>query len=112
MTFQMNIEEIVNNDNLSVSEKLAKLSDLGCRYEQKIKQVKKEITTNYRYCSKCKDYYKRTAWESGVRLVTRQRCKNPLTGGYLDDYEYEQVTEEETYYECPKGHRIIDNYRC
>ena len=48
----------------------------------------------------------------GVRSVTRTKCKNPLTGGYLDDYEYEQVTEEEIYYECPKGHKIVDNYGC
>lgn len=32
MTFQMNIEEIINNDNFSISEKLAKLSDLGEKY--------------------------------------------------------------------------------
>ena len=57
MTFQMNIEEIINNDNFSISEKLAKLSDLGEKYRQKIEQVKKEITTDYRYCPKCKDYY-------------------------------------------------------
>ena len=43
MTFQMNIEEIINNDNFSISEKLAKLSDLGEKYRQKIEQVKKEI---------------------------------------------------------------------
>ena len=48
----------------------------------------------------------------GVRSVTRTKCKNPLTCGYLDDYEYEQVTEEETYYECPKGHKMVDNYGC
>ena len=112
MSFQMNIEEIINNDSFTVSEKLAKLSDLGEKYRQKIEQVKKEITTDYRYCHKCKDYYKKNAWEMGVRSVTKTQCKNPLTGGYLDDYEYEQVTEEETYYECPKGHKIVDNYRC
>lgn len=111
MTFQMNIEEIINNDNFSISEKLAKLSDLGEKYRQKIEQVKKEITTDYRYCPKCKDYYKRTAWERGVRSVTRQRCKNPLMG-YLEKYEYEDVTEQEFYAECPKGHKIVDNYDC
>ena len=111
MTFQMNIEEIINNDNFSISEKLAKLSDLGCKYEQKIKQVKKEITTDYRYCPKCKDYHKKKTWEYGVRSVTRQRCKNPFTG-YLEKYEYEDVTEQEFYAECPKGHKIVDNYDC
>ena len=111
MTFQMNIEEIINNDNFSISEKLAKLSDLGEKYRQKIEQVKKEITTDYRYCPKCKDYYKRTAWESGVRSVTRQRCKNPLMG-YLEKYEYEDVTEQEFYAECPVGHRFVDYYDC
>ena len=111
MTFQTNIEEIINNDNFSISEKLAKLSDLGEQYRQKIEQVKKEITTDYRYCPKCKDYYKRTAWEDGVRSVTRKRCKNPLME-YLDKYEYEEVEETEKYYECPKGHKIVDYYRC
>ena len=116
MTFQMNIEEIINNDNFTISEKLAKLSDLEEKYRQKIEKycqkierVKKEITTDYRYCPKCKDYYKRTAWEDGVRSVTHQRCTNP-TMGYLEKYEYEDVVEQEFYTECPKGHKIVDNY--
>lgn len=112
MTFQINIEEIFNDNNLTISEKLNKLDDLKKVYEELIKQSKETLIKDYRYCPKCKDYYKKTAWENGVRLVTRQRCKNPLTSGYLDDYEYEQVTEKETYYECPKGHKIVDNYGC
>ena len=112
MTFQINIEEIFNDDNLTISEKLNKLNNLKKVYEELIEQTKETLIKDYHYCPKCKDYYKRTAWEEGVRSVTRQRCKNLLTGGYLDDYEYEQVTEEETYYECPKGHKIVDNYRC
>ena len=109
MTFQMNIEEIINNDNFSISEKLAELSDLDEKYHQKIEQVKKEITADYRYCPKCQDYYKGTAWEHGVRSVTRLRCTNPNMG-YLEKYEYEEVTEQEFYAECPKGHKIVDNY--
>lgn len=81
------------------------------KYKEKIEQTKKDLIKDFRYCHKCKDYYKKKAWEVGVRTVTKNRCKNPLTG-YLDDYEYEQVTEEETYYECPKGHKIVDNYGC
>ena len=46
-----------------------------------------------------------------MRSVTRQRCTNP-TMGYLEKYEYEEVTEQEFYIECPKGHKIVDNYDC
>ena len=46
-----------------------------------------------------------------MRSVTRQRCTNPLMG-YLEKYEYEEVTEQEFYAECPKGHKIVDNYDC
>lgn len=112
MTFQMNIEHIIEDDGITVSEKLQKLDILLSKYKEKIEQIKKDLIKDFRYCYKCKDYYKKNAWEIGVRSVTRTKCKNPLAGGYLDDYEYEQVTEEETYYECPKGHKIVDNYGC
>ena len=46
-----------------------------------------------------------------MRSVTRQRCTNP-TMGYLEKYEYEDVVEQEFYTECPKGHKIVDNYGC
>lgn len=111
MTFQMNIEEIFNDDNLTISEKLNKLDDLKKVYEELIKHSKKTLIKDYRYCPKCKDYYKKSAWEKGVRSVTRQRCKNPLMG-YLEKYEYEEVVEQECYAECPKGHKIVDNYDC
>lgn len=109
MTFQINIEEIFNDDNLTISEKLNRLDNLKKVYEELIEQSKKTLIKDYRYCPKCKEYYKRTAWENGVRSVTRQRCKNPLMG-YLDKYEYEEVIEQELYAECPKGHKIVDNY--
>lgn len=112
MTFQMNIEHIIEDDSITVSEKLQKLDVLLSKYKEKIEQTKKDLIKDFRYCHKCKDYYKRSAWEISIRAVTRLRCKNPLTGGYLDDYEYEDIMEEETCYECPKGHKIIDNYRC
>ena len=111
MTFQINIEEIFNDDNLTISEKLNKLDDLKKVYEELIEQSKKTLIKDYHYCPKCKEYYKKTAWENGMRSVTRQRCKNPLMG-YLDKYEYEEVTEQEFYAECPKGHKIIDYYGC
>ena len=111
MTFQINIEEIFNDDNLTISEKLNKLDDLKKVYEELIKQSKETLIKDYRYCPKCKEYYKKIAWENGVRSVTRQRCKNPLMG-YLEKYEYEEVIEQEFYVECPKGHKIVDNYNC
>ena len=41
---------------------------------------------------------------SGVAVFTKMQ---PIAVYYgLDDYKYEQVTEEETYFECPKEHRI------
>ena len=111
MTFQINIEEIFNDDNLTISEKLNKLDDLKKVYEELIEQSKETLIKDYHYCPKCKDYYKRTAWEDGVRSVTRQYCKNPLIG-CLGKYEYEEVIEQEFYTECSKGHKIVDNSDC
>lgn len=106
MNTQSDIDNILNNNNLSVLDKLNKLDNLAIMYKRKIEDTKNDLKRDYRYCSKCNDYYKLKFWDMGVASVTYQKCINPLTGGYLDDYKYEQVTEEETYFECPKGHRI------
>lgn len=112
MSFQNSIEKIINNDNFSVSEKQKELDKLLAEYKTKIEITKNELVKDYMFCTKCRDHYKKSAWETGVRTIKRIRCTNPLTGGYLDDYEYEEVEETEMYYECPKGHKIVDYYGC
>ena len=112
MTFENNIENIINNDNFSVVEKRQELDKLLEEFKTKITIIKKEITEGYMFCPKCGDYYKKSAWEAGARTIIRKRCTNLLTGGYLDDYEYEDIEETELYHECPKGHKVIDYYGC
>lgn len=105
MIFQMNIEDIHNNGNLTIAEKLEQLNSLKLSYNELIEHTKETITKDYHYCEKCKDWYKRKAYDIGVRHRKELRCTNPLTGGYLDDYEYEEIIVEEMYHECPKGHQ-------
>jgi hypothetical protein len=95
-----------------VSEKQKALDRLLEKYKTEIEKAKKDLVIDYLYCPNCKDYYKKSAWETGKRAVKRVECTNPLTGGYLDDYEYEEVTETQYYYECPKGHKIVEYYGC
>ena len=108
----MSIEDVVNNDDLTITEKYIKLDELVEDYKTRIEFIKQEITKGCRFCSKCGEHYKLSAWETGIRTVMKNRCKNPLTGGYLDNYEYENVEENEIYYECPRGHKIANYYGC
>ena len=106
MNITLEIDNILNNNSLSITDKLNKLDNLMIIFKHKIEETKNNLKRDYRYCNKCNEYYKLKAWDMGIHTVTYQKCTNPLTGGYLDDYEYEQVTEDETYFECPKGHRV------
>ena len=95
-------EEILNDDTLSIQGKLDKLDALRGQIESQ----KKDLTQDYTYCPYCGEYYKNRAWTSGSRTVRKSICINSLTGGYLDDYEYEYRDVLEFYKECPVGHRI------
>ena len=114
MTFLNNeqIMQIIEKPNLTIKEKLEELDSLLISSKFEIENAKRFIVKDYIYCDKCNDYYKEKAWDKKKKTITTLECTNPLTGGYLDPYEYEKVTKEVLYYECPKGHQIVDDYGC
>ena len=86
--FQNEIQNIINNNNLIATEQLKKLDALLNKCVEEIDSARTFILKDYQYCCKCNDYYKRSSWEHG------------------------KTEKNKTYYECPKGHKFIDNYGC
>ena len=101
------IIEIVDNDNLSVKQKIKQFDDYLKYCEEMIEAAKEVVKKHYIYCPKCKDYYKINAWETGTKDITYTECTNPFSG-YLENYKYETRTRTVQYYECPKGHKILE----
>ena len=58
------------------------------------------------YCNTCGKYYFRNECCTNSRRVIKNICINPLTGGYLEPYEYDVREVTEFYNMCPKGHEI------
>jgi hypothetical protein len=88
--------EIIKKDSaLSVSEKLARIDKLLANYTREIKDAKCDLLKDYTYCHKCQEYYLKTEWKTGILYVQNQ-----------------PIADEKMYIECPKGHKIIDNYDC
>lgn len=92
--------EIIKKDSaLSVAEKLNRIDKLLANYTREIKDAKCDLLKDYTYCYKCQEYYLKTDWKTGMLYV--QDVANDGCG---------INAEEKIYVECPKGHKIIDNY--
>ncbi len=95
---------VKNNTDLSAKDKLeyyiAIRDMMGVIYKEK----RREILNEYEYCKECDDYYKKKFFEDVVKEKEYEYCTNRLTGGYLDDYEYETRKDLFKYRVCPKGH--------
>lgn len=106
MTINEDIREINERNDLSIKEKLERLDQLKRRYALAIEHEKESLKSDYEYCRECGEYYLKKSWDDLATDETRMVCSNPLTGGYLDDYEYEAVKYKVWYRICPRGHRI------
>lgn len=98
------IEEILNKDNLSINEKIEDLKMAKSVVNKDFDDAIDELKKSARYCRNCREYYLLESWKFSSREITTSRCTNPLTGGYLDPYEYETVKVLQQCYLCPKGH--------
>lgn len=103
-------KEITNNEKLSAKEKLEALEILSQKLKKEndsyLKTERENILNNYTRCPMCEEYYTKSSYKYDVATEIVTRCTNQLTGGYLDDYEYEHVKECFKYATCPKGHRF------
>lgn len=98
------IEEILQKDHLSIKEKIQDLRAAQRAASKDFDIAIEELKKTVRRCQSCDDYYLLEAWKFSTREATVSRCTNPLTGGYLDRYEYETVKVLQQCYTCPKGH--------
>ena len=68
--------------------------------------MKDQVIKDSKYCKICKKHYFKTKCGIDSRRVKKSVCTNPLTGGYLDPYEYEEQVVTEYCWKCPEGHEI------
>ena len=69
-------------------------------------EMKNDVIKNSRYCEVCKKYYFKKTCHIDSRKVIKEVCTNPLTGGYLDPYEYEKREVTEFCNICPEEHEM------
>lgn len=71
-----------------------------------ITKMIQDLKNQSRQCLECKCYYFKHECTKESRIVEKEVCINPLTGGFLSPFEYEKREVEEFYNVCPKGHKI------
>ena len=68
--------------------------------------MKNQVIKDSRYRPACGKYYFKKECNIGSRKTKKMVCLNPLTGGYLDPYEYEEQEITEFCNICPEGHEM------
>lgn len=70
-----------------------------------VEKAVKEVTADYTYCSKCKQWYKKKAWDVEEVKENRSYCKSWGLAEW-DVPEYEDVPYCVEYSVCPVGHKF------
>lgn len=96
------VKKAFEGTQLSAQEQL----DLLKQVSDGISHMKSELLEKCRYCKTCEKHYFKTELNIDTRKTKKIVCINPLTGGYLDPYEYEEQEVTEFCYKCPEGHEI------
>lgn len=102
--------QIYEDEDLTIKEKIdlcvklrkEKYDNAEVACDVTLKAIKK----GYKHCPKCDDWYRENTFEHTTKELLEEYCTNQLTGGYLEDYEYEDIYRTYAYDICPKGHWI------
>ncbi len=78
--------------------------EINKQIDDAIKDVKK----GYKYCPKCREYYRTKAYEILKTKEERTVCTY-RDAGYGDDDVYERIMCNINYSICPMGHKIEEN---
>lgn len=97
-------KEIVNG-SYKVTEKQSMLYKLKKEFNEKIDEAVEKVKKKYKYCPKCKEYYKDKAWDTEHKTEKREVCTY-RDAGYGDADVYEDKICSVTYEICPIGHVI------
>ena len=93
------IEDIING-NYKVTEKQKMILDLRTQFENESKEAINIIRKGYKYCPKCKEYYREKSWETETKTERREVCTFSSLVDHDDDrYEYKNCSV--TYKICP-----------
>lgn len=98
------IEDILNS-NYKVTVKKEMLRELRKQVTKEFNEAINIIRKGYKYCPKCKEYYREKSWETETKTERREVCTFSSLVDHDDDrYEYKDCSV--TYAICPMGHRI------
>lgn len=98
------IEDIING-NYKVTEKQKMILKLRKQFLNELENAENNITEGYKYCPKCKEYYREKSWEKETKTEHREVCVFSSLVDHDDDrYEYKNCSVK--YAICPMGHRI------
>ncbi len=81
------------------------LYKLKKKLNEEIDKAVEEVKKGYKYCPKCKEYYKEKAWETEHKTEKRKVCTFHSLAEFDDD-TYEDKICSVTYEICPMGHVI------
>ena len=69
-------------------------------------QLQTDVQAQGSWCGGCGRWYYKKDCNTKFFEEEKTTCINPLSGGYLEPYEYEKEIHIETATVCPKGHEI------
>ncbi len=81
------------------------LYQLKKELNEEINKAVEEVEKGYKYCPKCKEYYKEKAWDTEHKTEKRKVCTYADPVQWTEN-EYEKKTCSVTYEICPMGHVI------
>lgn len=94
---------IVNGD-YTVVEKLKMIDEYKNKVLSEITDAKMEVKSGYTYCEKCKQWYKKKAWEEETVREKREFCSfRPLAEWEQPEYDVGDFMVQ--YQICPMGHK-------
>lgn len=96
------VKKAFEGSNLSAQERYEMLEAVM----EGVQHMRSDLLKECKFCEKCKKYYFKKELHIDSRKVTKTVCTNPLSGGYLDPYEYEEREVTEFCNICPEGHEI------
>ena len=99
-----NIElQNILNGNCSASEKIEQIEAYKNKTLEDITAALNILFAEYKYCPRCEQYYKQSAWGHLEREENREYCSFlPLAEWEQPEYKRDDFIVE--YTECPVGH--------
>lgn len=103
------IENIKNDSKLTPEEKEKRLKKLGKEIENTIQNTIKYLYKDYKHCPYCDTYYRKESYEYSTRKIVPKFTTTTYPGC---NEIVDAMTMECPCYICPKGHKILDDWKC